>query len=305
MTKSRLILSTFLTAQVLLVLFLAGCGATFDYDGLRAMNGEGDDFNSVLVREYRDFALFEADEMYDWPDAAHFGAKAMRVSRGQGAEPEKVKDWRLPSDTLGELTAARVRLMAVLEKDAPGRMPQPAARTQARYDCWVEQQEENWQTDHIARCRSDFYAALTTIEEALLIAAAESPALPAALSGRAATKPPAPETFAIFFQFDSTRVQPGDGGTLDDIAQAAKQGGTVHIMLSGHADRAGPGHYNMSLSRSRAETVRHALMERGVEAARIALSAHGETHPLVTTADGVREPRNRRVEITIGPASAL
>jgi outer membrane protein OmpA-like peptidoglycan-associated protein len=31
--------------------------------------------------------------------------------------------------------------------------------------------------------------------------------------------------------------------------------------------------------------------------------AFGETHLLVQTADGVREPQNRRVEITFGPGS--
>jgi OOP family OmpA-OmpF porin len=241
--------------------------------------------------------------MYDWPDAAHFGAKAVLARQGQATPPERLKDWRLPAEKLGEMTAARGRLMAEMEKGAPGLMPRTAARAQARFDCWVEQQEENWQTDHIALCRSGFYAALTAMEAKLLIAAAESPALPAALSREAG--PPAAEAFVLFFQFDSAQFQPGDGETLDDIARAAKQGGTVHILLSGHADRAGPGPYNMALSRSRAETVRHALAERGVETGRMALSAHGESNPRVTTADGVREPRNRRVEIIVGPAPSL
>ncbi len=34
--------------------------------------------------------------------------------------------------------------------------PAIAARAQARFDCWVEQQEENHQADHIAACRTDF-----------------------------------------------------------------------------------------------------------------------------------------------------
>lgn len=49
----------------------------------------------------------------------------------------------------------------------------------------------------------------------------------------------------------------------------------------------------------RAQAVRDALVDSGVSAADIAVFAKGETNPLVQTADGVREPQNRRVEIVI------
>jgi len=47
------------------MLVLAGCGATFDYDGLRAFQAQGDGFGAVLSREYKNLALYEADDMYD------------------------------------------------------------------------------------------------------------------------------------------------------------------------------------------------------------------------------------------------
>jgi len=45
------------------------------------------------------------------------------------------------------------------------------------------------------------------------------------------------------------------------------------------------------------------LIQKGVPAAAIQTVGRGQTNPLVPTADGVREPQNRRVEITFGPGS--
>ncbi len=309
MTAPRLTLGAFFQAQTLLVfllvLFLAGCGATFDYDGLRALDAQGDDFNAAAAREYRDFALFEADEMYDWPDAAHFGAKAMLAAAGGRVRPEKPGDWSLPGDKVGELTAARVRLMAVMDRDASKLMPQPAARAQTHYDCWLEQQEENWQAGDIAQCRDGFYAALTAMEGRLILADGPGPAIPAAISRQGGAADPVGRAFAVFFPFDSAQLDTAAAEALDRVARLARQGASVRIVLGGHADRAGPAPYNMALSLARAETVLKALAERGIESKRIATAAHGESRPLVATPDGVREPRNRRVEITVGPASPL
>ncbi|MCH2396367.1 OmpA family protein, partial [Oceanibaculum sp.] len=67
--------------------------------------------------------------------------------------------------------------------------------------------------------------------------------------------------------------------------------------LIGHADRSGPAADNMALSQRRASSVQTALTADGVTAGQISSEARGETDPLVPTADGVREPQNRRVEI--------
>jgi len=53
------------------------------------------------------------------------------------------------------------------------------------------------------------------------------------------------------------------------------------------------------LSLRRANTVKDALVRNGVPATAIAVIGRGEQGLLVQTADGVREPQNRRVEIVI------
>ena len=74
-------------------------------------------------------------------------------------------------------------------------------------------------------------------------------------------------------------------------------------MVAGYADRSGGDRYNQGLSERRATAVRGYLVSRGIEDGTISTQGFGETNPRVPTADGVREPQNRRVEILYGPGS--
>ena len=74
-------------------------------------------------------------------------------------------------------------------------------------------------------------------------------------------------------------------------------------MLAGHTDRSGSTTYNMGLAERRNASVRGYLSSRGIPDTRITSEAFGESRPRVETADGVREPQNRRVEIMYGPGS--
>jgi len=69
--------------------------------------------------------------------------------------------------------------------------------------------------------------------------------------------------------------------------------------VAGHADRSGTPQYNQGLSMRRAQAVAAELVRLGVKQQAIAISAFGDTRPLVPTAAGVREPQNRRVEIVL------
>ena len=77
------------------------------------------------------------------------------------------------------------------------------------------------------------------------------------------------------------------------------------VMLAGHADKSGTAKYNVGLSQRRNDTVRGYLASKGVTDGAISSEAFGETAPLVKTADGEREPQNRRVEVTYGPGSGM
>lgn len=293
------------------LLFLGGCGAAFDYEGLRSQSFEGKRFENALAREYQTFALFEADQMYDWPDAAHFGKKAVTAGAGAPVPPEALADWRIPSSNRAELIAARTDLLQYLGNGAPKRFPDLAAKMQASFDCWIEQQEENWQTDHIAACRKAFYAAMTGLESK---AELRAPLYPSPLKiparGTDAQTPAGPNgasniaRHTLTFDLDSARI--GDDGlaAIDDIARALAENKTTILIVHGHADRSGGEPYNMTLSARRADEVRRAFIAKGIDPSRITTRAHGESRPQVATPDGVKEFRNRRVEIfsASGPA---
>ncbi|QQS13451.1 MAG: OmpA family protein [Rhodospirillales bacterium] len=112
--------------------------------------------------------------------------------------------------------------------------------------------------------------------------------------------PPAPSTnYIVFFDFDRANITPQAMTTIKQAAAAATAGKKTRIGVTGHADRSGNDAYNMALSLRRANAVKDALVREGIPAANIAVVGRGESQPLVATADGVREPQNRRVEIVL------
>ncbi len=129
-------------------------------------------------------------------------------------------------------------------------------------------------------------------------------------AGTACPVPPPPTTtpvpvgpFIVFFDWDRADITPQAAAILDNAAAQYQQSGQARVMLAGHADRSGPADYNVGLSQRRADAVRQYLAGRGIPASALTTEAFGESRPLVETADGVREPQNRRVEITFGPGS--
>ncbi len=132
---------------------------------------------------------------------------------------------------------------------------------------------------------------------ALLLAACDS--APQAVT--APPPPPAPAaapSYMVFFDWDRSNLSNQALATIGQAANAWKAGGSPHITAIGHTDTSGPADYNMALSLRRASAVKNALIQQGVAPGAIDTVGKGETELLVQTGDGVREPQNRRVEIT-------
>jgi outer membrane protein OmpA-like peptidoglycan-associated protein len=119
----------------------------------------------------------------------------------------------------------------------------------------------------------------------------------------AAVAPPVVDAVApsymVFFDWDRSNLSAQALNTIKQAANAYKTKGNARITATGHTDKSGPENYNMALSLRRANAVKDALVREGVPATAIAVIGRGESQPLVPTADGVREPQNRRVEIVI------
>jgi len=111
--------------------------------------------------------------------------------------------------------------------------------------------------------------------------------------------PAAAPSYMVFFDWDRSNLSDQALNTIRQAAGAYKTKGSARITATGHTDTSGPEAYNMALSLRRANTVKDALVREGVPATAIAVIGRGEQGLLVQTADGVREPQNRRVEIVI------
>ena len=262
---------------------LAGC--TSNIDQVSMAKGTGSPFTQALTTEYQAYTAEEKSE-YDWGNADHFAQKGLLAAGGANVEPEDLANWDIPADKQAELAAARTRLMTALNGGARDAKPADAARAQARFDCWVEEQDENHEDDKIAACKNDFMAAMDALEKKEMAAAAA---------------PMSPANYTVYFDFDKSVINPAGQAVINDVLADAAKHAPSSVSVTGHADRAGPEDYNMALSLRRADAVRSALIAGGVSADKITVAGRGESEPAVPTADGVREAKNRRVEIILQP----
>lgn len=89
---------------------------------------------------------------------------------------------------------------------------------------------------------------------------------------------------------------------LDSVAATLKAHPELsRLVIEGHTDDLGPAAFNRTLSQRRAEAVRRALIERGIDAARLDAKGFGPDRPLTPNTDAAARERNRRVEFTTAP----
>jgi outer membrane protein OmpA-like peptidoglycan-associated protein len=113
------------------------------------------------------------------------------------------------------------------------------------------------------------------------------------------TLPQRAAVFIVYFITDTDNLTPESAAQLAQIKQQLASRPAPEIIVIGHTDTVAKREYNDALSMRRAETVKRILVEAGIAADQIAVQARGERELLIQTADGVDEPRNRRVEIRV------
>jgi outer membrane protein OmpA-like peptidoglycan-associated protein len=111
--------------------------------------------------------------------------------------------------------------------------------------------------------------------------------------------PPAPQHFTLFFRFESDELTDESRALVDKVLQSVKDRSAPEVAVVGHTDTTGLPEANYELGLKRATMVRSLLLSAGLDPSFVTITSHGEADLLVTTADNVAEPRNRRVEITV------
>lgn len=123
--------------------------------------------------------------------------------------------------------------------------------------------------------------------------------LAATFADALAVEPPMTEKYIIFFESGQSGLTDASYAVVDKILAAIKLRNATSVAVIGHSDASGSVKINDELSQKRAELVRDNLLQRGVNPAILSATSHGKGNPLVPTADGVAEPKNRRVEVII------
>jgi outer membrane protein OmpA-like peptidoglycan-associated protein len=114
-----------------------------------------------------------------------------------------------------------------------------------------------------------------------------------------APAPIAAATYLVFFDWDKSSLTPRADAIIAQAAAGSQSKPVTTITVSGYTDTSGTPDYNQGLSERRADAVAAQLVSDGVSRSEIEIHAFGETHLLVPTGPGVREPQNRRVEIVL------
>ncbi len=273
-------------------LFIAGVGALAlsacgtQLERAEAVSPEGSAFDVSLFNGYVDLSKSEYNEG-DYRDSDGFAISALNAGAGNRPAPDEISNRSQPADKVGELTDARSRLVAVLGNPAAtSDHPEDTAAAQVMFDCWMQEQEENWQPEDIERCRAGFYDKIATLETAL--------------EPRMAAAPPDSVRFVVFFDLDKADIDPAAQAILAEAEAAAKKlGGKVRV--AGHTDTLGSSEHNDALSDMRADAVAKALAAGGVSSQRIAAEGFGQNDLAVPTPNETAEAANRRTVIIVQP----
>lgn len=114
-----------------------------------------------------------------------------------------------------------------------------------------------------------------------------------------AATPPRPVTFILYFVEATDQFTPESQALVDQVMLAIASRPAPELTVAGHTDAVGTDQYNDALSLRRAERVRALLISRGIAPDSVRAIGRGKREPRIATPDGVAEPRNRRVEITV------
>jgi outer membrane protein OmpA-like peptidoglycan-associated protein len=261
-------------------LALAGCsqlpganlGQTFTAEGYLDNQIEGQSFNAALAREYQALAVRSARTDVNWMDATAYIQKSRAAASG-GVAP-----WS-PSDvgvTVNDYSYDEV--VQTVQANAQQR-PAACAKAQAYWDQYLESLAEG------------AYACISVEDAKAMLDEALS-----ACRGAAGD-------LVVYFGFDRADITTAAQQVIDQVVDMLAGYADPLVSIVGHTDTVGSVEYNQQLSERRATAVENAIRSRasaeGVGIGNITKAGRSELDLAVPTADGVREPRNRRATIAI------
>ena len=143
------------------------------------------------------------------------------------------------------------------------------------------------------------YAAAELTSKGPLKATSSAEQVQAQFGAALAARPASPQQFTLYFVEGKDEFTDESRRAFDGVLGEIARRPVPDVLVIGHTDRVGNDAFNDALSRQRADVVRKALVARGIAPESIVVVGRGKREPIVPTADGVAEARNRRVEILV------
>ena len=275
-------------------------------------------FGAALADAYQQLADLEKAQG-DHRDADTYAARAAAASAGNPTAPDQVelRQGFLKQHYVAELNDARERLMAAFEKGGREKAPQPAARAQSTFDCWLEQASENLQQGHIDACKQAYLLAVADVEKALIPpppvvdpdsdqdgvpdSRDDCPGTPLGTPVDSKGCPKIPSLEGVHFEHDKSVLTAAARSILDHVASIIAANPHIRIDIVGHTDSTGSDSYNQALSERRAQAAIEYLVSDDVSSSRLSASGRGESSPVADNSTREGRAANRRVELTARP----
>ncbi len=106
----------------------------------------------------------------------------------------------------------------------------------------------------------------------------------------------------VLFNTDQAVLTSGGQATVQKLANILRDNPDRTVLVEGFTDSTGSTAHNLELSQRRAEAVRSALTQAGIDRSRVETRGYGEAYPVAGNATAGERQLNRRVEIVLSEA---
>lgn len=279
------------------MLTLAGCGlpGTFYAEPFINSSIGGSDFNAHLARAYQQRAADAAENDVNWILSGMYAQKGLQAQEGQTVLPwDHVTYTEKPASITGvspdraqkyNLASLRQDLLGALDNGGRQERPEACAQAQAHYDWLIDETFQDTppsQENEEDKVASEFQRYLSECIGRRVEAPKEAPATA--------------NSWVIYFGWDRYDLTYEAKQVIQNVSETAKAAGKS-LSVAGFTDTSGSPKYNQKLSDRRSKAVASELSKAGVGGIRTA--GFGENELAKPTADGVREPLNRRAIINL------
>jgi outer membrane protein OmpA-like peptidoglycan-associated protein len=283
------------------IVTLAGCGlpGTFYAEPFAMQPISGSDFNAELAKAYQQRVNNSIEFDTNWILAGMYAQKGNSAVEGQTVLPWDYKTYmEEPAFTVG-VDASRAQkynlgtkyseLISALDNGGRVQRAYSCAQAQAHYDWLVDETYQD--TPPVQQDEEDKIA--TDFDRFLSECKAQQPVQ----TDNNKVAPQMATEWVIYFGWDRSNLTTEAQDVINNVVETVGRGTQKMLAVTGFTDTSGSISYNKGLSEKRAGNVATSLRHGGVH--NIQKSGLGETSLAKPTADGVREPLNRRAVITI------